>query len=112
VLAAALAGGQSLRDGAVTAGLSARTANRRWAEPAFRRRVAELRSGAIEQATGKMADSMAEAASTLRALLKAQSEAVRLGAAKAALELGLKLRENLDLEQRLAALEKHLGGRK
>jgi hypothetical protein len=47
-----------------------------------------------------------EAAKTLLALMKEPNPpAVRLGAARAALELGLKVREVTDLEERLAALE-------
>ena len=52
----------------------------RWADPDFRRRVAELRADMVSRATGKMGDGMAEAADVLRALLKAESESVRLGA--------------------------------
>jgi hypothetical protein len=59
------------------AGIGERTANRRWADPAFRKRVGELRAAAIERATGKLADGMAGAAATLRKLLRAKSEVVR-----------------------------------
>jgi HEAT repeat protein len=52
-----------------------------------------------------MADGMAEAADVLRQLLAARSESVRLGAARALLELGVKLREGVELEERLRALE-------
>jgi hypothetical protein len=110
VLAAALAAGQTLRDAAVTAGLSERTANRRWAEPAFRHHVSELRTAVAERTVGKMADSMGEAADVLRKLLGAEHESIRLGAARSILEVGLKLRQAFELEERLAALEKHFGG--
>jgi hypothetical protein len=111
VLAAALAAGQTLRDAAVTAGLSERTANRRWAEVDFRRRVAELRAAAAERAVGKMADSLSQAADVLRKLLGAEHESIRLGAARSILEVGLKLRQAFELEERLVALEKHFGGK-
>jgi hypothetical protein len=39
------------------------------------------------------------------ALLTAQSESVRLGAARSILELGSKLRDNVEFGERLAALE-------
>src|SRR5262249_23194210 len=107
-LAVALAAGQTLRDAATAAGISDRTATRRWADPAFRRRVAELRAAAVERATGKMADSVAEAADALRALLAAESESVRLGACRAVLELAVKLREAVELEERVAALERRV----
>ncbi len=60
-----------------------------------------------------MADGMADAAAKLRELLTAESESVRLGAARALLELGTKLRDSVELEARLAALEqRHEGGKK
>jgi hypothetical protein len=104
-LAVALAAGQTLRDGAAAAGVGERTACRRWADPAFRWRVGELRADMVSRATGMMGDGMAEAADVLRALLKAKSESVRLGACQAMLELGVKLRESVELEERLTALE-------
>lgn len=74
--------------------------------PAFRRRIQELRSELTFQALGRLVDSMAAAADTLAFLSrKGKSETVRLGAARAVLELGNKLRESIELEERLAALE-------
>ena len=102
----ALAGGQTLRDAAASAGIGERTATRRVAEPEFRRRVAELRGEMVGRALGRMADGMTDAADTLRALLQAEGESVRLGAARSILELGNKLRESVELEERLSALER------
>jgi hypothetical protein len=110
-LAMALAGGRTLRDAAATAGVAERTATRRWSDPNFRRRVVELRAAAVERATGKMADGMTEAADVLRKLLAAESESVRLGACRTMLELGVKLRESVELEQRLQTLEQRLVGK-
>jgi hypothetical protein len=42
-LALALSTGQTMTDAARAPGVSERTARRRWAEPDFRRRVADLR---------------------------------------------------------------------
>jgi hypothetical protein len=105
-LALALASGQTLRAGAAAAGVAERTATRRWADPAFRRRVGELRGELVGRALGRMADGMADAADVLRQLLAAQSESVRLGAARALLELGVRLRESVELESRLVELER------
>ena len=80
------------------------------ADPAFRRRVVELRADMVARSLGRLADGMADAADTLRALLRAEGESVRLGAARALLELGTKLRESVELEERLAALEAALSG--
>jgi hypothetical protein len=105
-LALAVAGGQTLRDAATVAGVSERTATRRWADAAFRRRVAELRADMVVRSVGRLADGMAEAADVLRALLTPGTPpAVRLGAARSLLELGVKLRESVEIEERLAALE-------
>jgi hypothetical protein len=104
-LALALAAGRTLRDAAASVGVAERTATRRWADPEFRSRVAELRGEMVGQALGRMADGMGEAAAKLRELLSAKSESVSLGAARALLELTVKLRETTELEQRLAALE-------
>jgi hypothetical protein len=105
-LALAVATGQTLRDAAGLAGVAERTATRRWAEPEFRRRVAELRGELVGRALGKLADGMNDAAQTLHKLLKAKSEAVRLGACRGLLELTVKLRESVELEQRVAELER------
>jgi hypothetical protein len=111
-LAVSLAGGATLRDAAAAAGIGERTATRRWADAAFRRRVAELRGEMVGQALGRLADGMAAAADVLRALLGAENsdgeprnEKTRLAAAAKLLELGVRLRESVELEERLAALE-------
>jgi HEAT repeat protein len=101
----ALAGGQTVRDAARSAGIGERTATRRAADPAFCRRVAELRSGMVARAAGQLADGMAQAVATLRELLTAESESVRLAAARSILEIGPKLRETVELEERMAAIE-------
>jgi hypothetical protein len=93
LLAAAVASGQTLRDASKLAGVGERTAARRWAEPAFQRRVVALRAAMVERALGRLSDAMSEAAEQLRELLGARSEAVRLGAARSLLELGVKARQ-------------------
>jgi hypothetical protein len=108
-LALALAGGQTVRDAAAAAGLGERTATRRVADPEFRLRVAELRAEMVARATGQLADGMAAAVATLRRLLDAKSESIQLGAARTLLELGQKLRESVELEGRLAAVEAVMG---
>lgn len=104
-LALALAAGDSIADAAAKADMGERTAYRRLADPAFRQRIQTLRGEMIGQALGRMAAGMTEAAEVLRALLKADAETVRLGAARSLLDLGVKLRDAAELEQRLAALE-------
>jgi hypothetical protein len=108
-LVLALAGGQTVRDAARTAGVGERTATRRWADPEFRQRVTCLRAEMVAQAAGQLADGMAEAATTLRRLLTAEAESVRLSAARSILEIGTRLRETVELEARLQAIEERLG---
>jgi hypothetical protein len=109
-LALALATGQTLRDAAAAVGIGERTATRRWADAAFRRHVAELRGEMVARALGKMADGMSDAAGKLRELLAADSESVRLGAARALLELGAKLRETVELGSKVEELERLMNG--
>ena|SRR5437870_5565578 len=101
----ALAAGQTVRDAASLAGIGERTATRRFAEPDFRRQVTQLRAGMVQRALGKLADAATEAVDTLRGLLAAGSESVKLGAARSILELGCKVKEAVELEERIAALE-------
>jgi hypothetical protein len=105
--ALALAAGGTHAAAARKAGCGDRTIRTWQADPggAFARRVAQLRSEMSARACGRLADGMAAGADTLRALLKARSEQVRLGAARALLELGVKLRESVELEERVRALE-------
>jgi HEAT repeat protein len=110
VLAAGLASGQTVRAAAATANVSERTAARRWAQPAFRRRVAELQHDMVGRCLGRMAEGMPAAADTLRQLLTAKSESVRLGAARAMLELGIRVQDTVELSERIAALERLAAG--
>jgi hypothetical protein len=108
-LLVALPEGQTVRAAARAAGIGERTATRRLADPAFRRRVADLRADMVERALGRAARGMSAAAVTLRQLLRAEKESVRLGAARALLALTVKLRESVEQEQRLRALEEWAG---
>src|SRR5262249_9159780 len=74
------------------ANLAPRTAYRRLAQPGFRREVDGLRADMVGQALGRLTEGMTAAADTLRALLSARSESVRLAAARSILELGPRLR--------------------
>ncbi len=110
-LLAALACGATAEAAARSAGVSASTVQRRLREPAFRARLQALRSDVVERSAAALSASGTEAVKTLLALMKDTSPAaVRLGAAKAVLELGVRLREAAELEQRLAALEAQLLG--
>jgi hypothetical protein len=109
-LALALAAGDTAIEAATKAGMSERTVYRRLADPAFRRHVQDLRGEMVGRALGRMTNGMSEAADVLRSLLAAESETVRLGAARSLLEIGSKLRESVELEARLQALEERASG--
>jgi hypothetical protein len=103
-----LASGLTAKEAAAAAGVAERTVANWRAEDGFRARVVALRSGLMERAVGRLASHMADGAEALHGLLKAESEAVRLGAAKALLELGAKLHEGIDLAQQVQELAREL----
>lgn len=110
-LVIALASGKTIPEASVATGLCQRVISRRLKEPAFVRAVADARAEMIARATSMLADASAEAVRTLRDLLKSDKPMIRLGAARAILELGTKLRESEEYEKRIAALEAAIGGR-
>jgi hypothetical protein len=108
VLALAVASGQTLRDAARATGVSERTAARCWAEPDFRRRVNALREDMTSAALGRLAHTMAAAADTLARLLSAETDGVKLAAARSILQLGVDLRVSVELEERMREIEESL----
>jgi len=108
LLIVALAGGATVPEAAARARVSVRTVQRRLDDPAFRQHVSEARGAMIARAVGQLADATTEAARTLRELLDAEAETVKLGAARAILEHAVKLRESAELETRIAALEERI----
>jgi hypothetical protein len=105
----ALACGATVESAARECGVSARTVYRRLNEPAFRQRLQRLRSDMVQRTAGTLTAASAEAVRTLVELLKPKvADTTRLGAAKAVLESGVKLRELAELEERLAALEEQM----
>ena len=106
----ALASGCSVREAARLAGLGERTAHRRVKEPAFRHRVAAVRDEQFQRATAALAEAATEAVATLRALLDSGSVSAQLGAARAILEHGHRLREQVELVTRISVLEESQSG--
>ncbi len=67
----------------------------------------------LERAAATLADASTDAARMMLTLATtARSENVRLGASRAILELAPKLRESVEVEVRLAALEAAQGAKK
>jgi hypothetical protein len=111
-----LACGATVEAAARQAGVSESTAYRRLAEPEFQRRLQRLRADMVQRTAGTLTAAASEAVRTLLDLQKpAAPPPVRLGAARAVLEIGMKVREVAELEERLAALEERMsqdGGRR
>jgi hypothetical protein len=105
-LLGALAAGHAVEEAARAAGISQRTAYRRLADPAFQRRLAGARDNLVTEALGELVASAAAAVGTLRTLLDARDDRIKLGAAKTLLEQLLRIRETVALAERVAALER------
>jgi hypothetical protein len=106
----ALACGATVEAAARQCQLSERTVYRRLKDRTFRNRVQEARAEMVKRSAGMLTAAAGESVRTLLALQKESAPpAVRLGAARAVLELGIKVRELADLETRLAALEEQAG---
>ncbi len=109
-LVLALAAGTTVKEAAEQVGVGERTVYRRLEDAEFQRRVAAARSEMLSRGVGMLADATTEAVSTMRKLLAAKSESVQLAAARAILELASRLRESVELEQRITELEQQANG--
>lgn len=108
----ALACGATKEAAARKAGVSESTVYRRLNDPGFQRELSEMRSDMVQRATGMLTAATMEAAKTLLNLQDASvPPAVRLGAARAILDFGLKMRQIVELEERLVAMETLLAER-
>jgi hypothetical protein len=105
----ALACGATVDAAARQCGLSDRTVYRRLQDPEFQKRLEGLRADMIQRSAGMLTAAAGEAVRTLLSLQKdATPAAVRLGAARAILEIGIKLRQMVEIEQRLVEVEEML----
>jgi hypothetical protein len=106
----ALACGVTVENAARQAGISPATAYRRLADPNFVQRLRALRADMVQRTAGTLTAASGESVRTLLELQKPSAPpTVRLGAARSVLEIGIKMREAADLEERLSALEQQLG---
>ena len=102
----ALAGGATVEGAAKQCGITDRTVYRRLKDADFKARLQAVRSDMVARCTGLLTAAAGEAVRTLLALQKeATPPAVRLSAARAVLEVGMKLREVVDLQTRMDELE-------
>jgi hypothetical protein len=110
-LVLALACGATVDGAARQCDVNPRTAYRRLRDPSFAARVRDLRADMVRRASGLLTAAAAEAVRTLLALQKdGVPPATRLGAARAVIELGIKVRELSDLEDRVSLLERAAQG--
>lgn len=101
-----MACGATVAAAAQKAGIGERTAYRRLNDPQFQKKIVEIRSDLVVRTSSMLSASGGEAVKTLLELQKpAHPPTVRLGASKAILEVGMRLRELAELEQRVAELE-------
>jgi hypothetical protein len=108
-LTLALACGASPEVAAQKSGVSLRTVYRRLADSAFRAEVDRLRSEILDRAVGMSGAATLGSVKTLTTLQdSAKSESVRLGAARALVEVNCKLRQSAEQQRRIEALEAQL----
>lgn len=116
LLIVGMATGRPLADVAAEAGVSERTVQRRMAKPEFQRKVSDLRWQMMKDLSGRLSQVSGKAMERLQSLLEADSENVRLGAARSILDQTLRVREAVDFEGRLQEVEalcdRKLGPRK
>ena len=106
VLILALACGATLEAASHKAGVSISTVQRRLQDPEFKAELQKVRSDMVQRAANTLTAAMMEAIKTLLSLQQpSTAAATRLGAARTILEMGIKIREVADLEERLTALE-------
>jgi hypothetical protein len=105
----ALACGVSVEQAARQTKVSERSVYRRLQDPEFRRQLHLIRDDMVQRSAGMLTAAALEAVRTLLSLQSATTPpAVRLGAARAILEIGMHVREVSDLAERMAELERQV----
>lgn len=105
----ALACGATTEAAAKQCGVSDRTVRRRLEDPTFKARLRNLRVDMTRRAAGMLTAAAGEAVRTMLNLLKESAPpTVRLGAARAVLEIGIKVREVAELELELQDLAERI----
>lgn len=107
-VALALAEGAGVAEAGRRVGLSRKAVYRRLQDEEFKAHVRELRAELLDEAGGKLSHATSRAAEVLVLLLEGENEFVRLNAARTILESALRMREVLEVEERLAAIEERL----
>jgi hypothetical protein len=111
-LALLIAMGSRRDRAAADVGVSQPTVYRRLRDPRFRARVDEIRGRLLDEAVGMLTLAAGGAVAKLVQLLRSEDERVTLRAALGILESVVRLRENLELSERLARVEEALAERR
>jgi len=101
----ALGRGLCVRDAAVEAGIGEATGYRWMRDRTFLMRLSEMRSELWSAALSGLSQAATEAVKTLVELLNSEDEGTRLKAAAKILEAGSRLRQDVEIDARLTALE-------
>lgn len=107
-LLAALLTSRTKKEAAAAAGISDRTMRTYFEDPEFCSRYREAFAGMVQDATRQAQQLLDPALSTLREVMEDEDipAAARVNAAKIALDYAVRLTDQNDLAERLAALEK------
>jgi hypothetical protein len=106
ILSVSLAFGATVAAAARAAGVGEATVYRRLKDPEFCKMVEQAKTDMVQRTSGAITGAGMEAVKTMAELMKPSNPpSIRLGASRSILEIGMKVREREDLEQRLAALE-------
>ncbi len=111
VLVSALARGETHASAATLSGYCVRTVQRRLDDGEFRGEVQRVRSQIVDAAAGRISNTLDAAAICLKNLLVSESDAIKLSAARALFEIGIRLKEVVELESRLQAVEDRLNAK-
>ena len=105
-----LACGATVLHASQQAKVSERTVYRWMTNPQFRQRLCSLKDEMVQRTASMLRAASLEAVKTLVSLLNPSTPAsVRFSAGRSIVELNLKLREAVELEERLKALEGKIG---
>ena len=107
----ALAAGETIAAAARQAGCSTRTISRWLDDPDFVAKIERERATIIGQAVSRLGAAAGRSVEVLVELLGDILPTVRLSAARAVLDGLLKLRQEVEVERRLAAIEAKLAGK-
>ena len=111
-LLAAMLEGKSLAEAAAATGANERTARRWYNEPRFQVELQRRTSDALNDASRGMTDAMQGAPAVIKAIMHDEGVApsVRLQAARILVDSNLRLKDAVEFENRLVALETRLDG--